>query len=203
MEMLTRPLIIEPTPEWDSPHLTLADLRDFASQHPQAEWELWEGEIIEMPKPNPLHGHICAEVLFALMSFLRHHPQLGRAFGDNTEFAPTEDILVVPDASFISAAKLRYPYPQSFPFMPDLAVEVVSPGNSADEMARKTDQYLRYGSLMVWEVYPKEQFVRVYQQEQGQTQMRQYGLADRLENIAFLPGFSVDVRQLFPAPLAG
>jgi Uma2 family endonuclease len=202
MGILAPELTVKTTPEWDSPRLTLADLRDFASQHPEAEWELWEGEIIEMPKPNPLHNRVSVDVAFFLIAYLKQHPHLGEAFGDNTEFAPSDDVLVVPDASFISRAKLSYPYPQSFPFMPDLVVEVVSPGNSADEMARKTDQYLRYGALMVWEVYPKEQFVRVYQQAEGQTQMRQYGLDDRLEGIAFLPGFTVEIRQLFPAPLA-
>lgn len=182
--------------------LTVAEFRTIAEHpdHQDKELELWEGEIIEMPKPNPLHNRIVAEVLYWLMNYLKQYPELGEAFGDNNEFAPTDTVLVVPDASFISRAKLTYPYPQSFPFMPDLAVEVVSPANSADDLAQKTDQYLRYGARMVWEVYPKEQFVRVYTLEEGQLVMRQFGKEDTLSDIAFLPAFSLPVAQLFLVP---
>jgi Uma2 family endonuclease len=47
------------------------------------------------------------------------------------------------------------------PFAPDLAVEVVSPNDSAEDIEKKVIEYLRYSTRMVWVFYPTTQTVVV------------------------------------------
>ncbi|MGH7466877.1 MAG: Uma2 family endonuclease [Longimicrobiales bacterium] len=47
-------------------------------------------------------------------------------------------------------------------FAPDLAVEIVSPSNSAADLQEKVTEYLGAGSLQVWVVYPNTQQIMVY-----------------------------------------
>jgi Uma2 family endonuclease len=43
-----------------------------------------------------------------------------------------------------------------------LAVEVVSPSESAGDLNKKVNLMLRAGSLAVWVIYPEERTVQVY-----------------------------------------
>jgi Uma2 family endonuclease len=45
---------------------------------------------------------------------------------------------------------------------PELAVEVVSPSETARDLNRKIDALLAGGSLAVWVIYPEEKEVRVF-----------------------------------------
>ena len=45
---------------------------------------------------------------------------------------------------------------------PDLAVEVLSKGNTKEEMERKLRDYFRAGTQIVWLIDPKKQIVDVY-----------------------------------------
>ena len=46
--------------------------------------------------------------------------------------------------------------------MPDLAIEIVSPTNTADEVAEKLEEYFRVGVRSVWVVYPRQRKVYTY-----------------------------------------
>jgi Uma2 family endonuclease len=164
------------------------------------EVELWEGELVEMAKPNPYHSLIVLEIIFRLRLYLQQNPALKfTVFHDNTEFAPTEDILIVPDVAVVPSHLLSLPLPQSLPFMPLLAVEVLSPGNSAPEMDRKLYLYFRYGVQFYWEVYPESRSVRVYRlNESGQLVGQLLTASDTLTGDPLIPGFSLPVAQLFP-----
>ncbi len=77
---------------------------------------------------------------------------------------------------------------------PDLAVEIVSPSDSATALARKVRQYLEAGTHTVWVVHRKTREVHVY--EQGST--RFLTEEQTLDAPELLPGFSTKVNELFP-----
>lgn len=85
------------------------------------------------------------------------------------------------------------------PFAPDLAVEVVSPGNNEEEISLKTETYLRYGTRLVWVVYPKQQKIHVYRPdiETGEARLRFLRSDDTLDGEDVLPGFKLPLRALF------
>src|SRR5262249_1984888 len=80
--------------------------------------------------------------------------------------------------------------------VPDLAVEVLSEGNTPREMARKLDEYFSLGVHLVWLVNPITESTEVY------TSRHQSTVLDKsatLERRFILPVFTLPLRPLFPA----
>jgi Uma2 family endonuclease len=77
---------------------------------------------------------------------------------------------------------------------PDLAVEVLSEGNTAAEMDRKRREYFTSGTRLVWEVDPNTRTVAVYTSPEGPLVLD----ADQtLDGGAVLPGFTLRLATLF------
>jgi Uma2 family endonuclease len=79
---------------------------------------------------------------------------------------------------------------------PDLAVEILSPGNTAREMERKIGEYFAAGTRIVWVVSPTERAVRVYT---GPADARLFVEGDTLDAAPVLPGFRLAIRDWFGA----
>lgn len=105
-------------------------------------------------------------------------------------------IVRIPDVSFLSWA--RYPKglrPGEIPSLaPDLAVEILSPSNTRNEMARKLDEYLRAGVRLVWYVDPKAREVRVHESPEASAVLT---AGDVLDGGAVLPGFRLPLSDFF------
>ena len=77
---------------------------------------------------------------------------------------------------------------------PDLAVEVLSEGNTKQEMERKLKDYFFAGVRLVWYIDVKKRTVEVYTSpDQGVTLTE----GQNLDGGDVLPGFRLPLRQLF------
>lgn len=155
--------------------------------------ELDEGELISMPSPFGEHGQVQLAVGSVLRSFVRSR-SLGLVFVESG-FRLSRNTLRAPDVSFIRAERadgldLR----SRFEFAPDLAVEVISPSETAAEIAHKIRQYLDAGVEVVWVLYPRDQTIHVFESSHNG---RILEAKDRLEAPTLLPGFSVQVSEFF------
>jgi Uma2 family endonuclease len=179
--------------------LTNEAFREFENspENQLRRFELIEGILFEMPSPSPLHGLIISQILYLLMQYLAVN-NIGYALADNNDFELAPRVILKPDVAYI--AKVRLPkIPKHFRLAPDLAVEVVSPSNSASEMLDKVTLFLRYGTIMVWLVYPDDKMVCVYRlAADGSLNLRKFNADDLLDGGEVLPGFSVIVRDIFP-----
>ena len=104
----------------------------------------------------------------------------------------------IPDVAFASWARFpggRRPKAAIPALAPDLAVEVISKGNTKAEMARKLGDYFRAGVRLVWLVEPKTRTVRVYTAADRFTVLKP---GQVLDGGDVLPGFTVRVDELFP-----
>jgi Uma2 family endonuclease len=103
-----------------------------------------------------------------------------------------------PDAAFVSyqrwPADRPLPHTDPWPVVPDLAAEVVSKSNPAEEMLEKMADYFQAGVQLVWLIYPRRQQVYVYE---SPTQVRILAQADELDGGAVLPGFRLPLASLF------
>ena len=102
-----------------------------------------------------------------------------------------------PDVSFYSWSHFPghlLPAGQILDMAPDLAVEVLSPSNTKDEMARKRQEYFAGGTRLVWEVDPDKRTVRVYT---SPTRSRLLREDKTLDGGDVLPGFRLSIRTLF------
>lgn len=130
-------------------------------------WEYLDGTV--HPKVSPRQRH--AVVQGTLLAIVR---DCGRGRGQSgTEWdiwPPTHERLtkLIPDVSFFSFERLRAMSEEDREFppaAPDVAVEVLSPGDSRAYLEQKIELYLTHGSLVVLDVDPLERTVRVYDRD--------------------------------------
>jgi Uma2 family endonuclease len=81
-----------------------------------------------------------------------------------------------------------------YPFAPDLAVEVVSPANSASALQAKIVEYFEKGARQVWIIYPTSRTLYLYT---ALKRVRILDANDTLEGGDLLPNFSLPIRELF------
>jgi Uma2 family endonuclease len=101
-----------------------------------------------------------------------------------------------PDVSYVRADRIPDSgIPEAFwEIVPDLAVEIVSSGESAEEVREKARDYLATGTPLVWVIYPRMREVIVHTPD---GLARAYSGSDVLEQFDILPGFSCVVAELF------
>ena len=78
--------------------------------------------------------------------------------------------------------------------MPELAIEIQSPKQSDKFMVDKGKMYLAKGAKLVWIVYPRQQLVEVL----TPSERHLLTINDTLTGGDVLPGFSVQIREIFP-----
>ena len=155
-------------------------------------YELDEGELLMEPSPAARHNLIRQRIAMRLMQFVESH-RLGMVL-EEMDFHLTSDTVRNPDVAFLTREHVACIDLDRSPIegAPAVAVEVVSPSNSAEDIAKKTQQYLRAGSQTVWIVYPKLRLVEVHSAA-GVKQVREPEL---LQNV-LLPEFSLSLTYLF------
>jgi Uma2 family endonuclease len=103
-----------------------------------------------------------------------------------------------PDVSFVSygrwARDRRMPRGSAGPVVPDLAVEVVSPKNTATEVQRKRHEYFRAGVRLDWVIYPDQYEIYVYT---APTAVSILTRNDEPDGGDVVPGFRLPVAALF------
>jgi Uma2 family endonuclease len=80
---------------------------------------------------------------------------------------------------------------------PDLAVEVVSPNDTYEEVDEKLADYFDAGVPLIWVVTPKTRTVLVYRADGSAQRLRD---TDDLTADPLIPGFRVRIADLFPNP---
>jgi Uma2 family endonuclease len=123
--------------------------------------------------------------------------KLGTIAGEAGMLRLSPGLVRIPDLSFISRARLaqhRRTRDAILPLAPDLAVEVLSHGNTRREIARKISEYFGAGCRLVWVVDPRTRSVAVYTAPSGAVVLRE---TQTLTGGDVLPGFRLSLRKLF------
>jgi Uma2 family endonuclease len=158
--------------------------------------ELVRGEVITMAPSGSEHGGIIVNITVLLDRFVRSH-QLGRIFGAETGFIIRRDPDTVraPDVAFVRADRLPAKLPRGFfDGAPDLAVEVLSPGDRASKVQAKIHDWLSAGCRSIWIVDPENQSVTLYKSDRDIAVLHS---ADTLVDPDILSGFTVTVSKFF------
>lgn len=162
--------------------------------------ELVEGEIVEMSKPSGLHGQIAMRLGAKLFNYAEDKG-LGIVTAADTGFLlernlDAGDSVRGLDVAFIRGAKVPRALPDKLiNVAPDLAAEVISPSNEAEDIHHKIRQLLAAGTILVWIVYPRTRTVEVHTNAGAVT----LEVDDMLSGGDVLPGFELPVREIFPA----
>ena len=160
-------------------------------------YEVVDGEINEKIV-GIQEGVTASRVYGFLFMFLRQH-RLGRAVIEILFLIDkSKDMQRRPDVAFVSAARwpLKQPAPDAaaWEVVPDLAIEVVSPTNTAVGVHAKIIEYFDAGVRRVWVIYPKQKSIQVYA---SRTDIRGLELGDDLDGGDVIPGFRLPLATLF------
>jgi Uma2 family endonuclease len=142
------------------------------------------------------HGYIACLLVAVLTNFVLQH-RLGAVCDSSTGFALKSGNIRSPDVSFVARSRLqglKRPPRGFFAGSPDLAVEILSPNNTVEEIHAKIVEYFDNQTQLVWVIHPDEQFVLVYRQPSPDRLLRP---GDELDGNSIVPGFSMPVAQLF------
>ncbi|HEV2108503.1 MAG TPA: Uma2 family endonuclease [Thermomicrobiales bacterium] len=174
--------------------LTAADL--FALPDDGFRYELVDGELVRMPPPGFRHSRITTRVARFLDTYVDAH-DLG-AVVDNGGFKlqGEPDVVLAPDVAFVQADRIP-PAPETIGYPeipPDLAVDVMSPSDEPADIEAKIRRYLRAGVRAVWLLDPARKTISVRTPD-GPTY--ELGMDDTLDGGNMVPGFSVQVADLF------
>lgn len=159
--------------------------------------EVVKGELREMPPAGALHG----DVAMNLGALLKHHVKangLGRVPAAETGFilARNPDTIRAPDTGFISKERIPPGGPPRgyWELAPDLAVEVVSPNDTAAEVQEKVRDWIEAGVKLAWVVYPQTRSVVVHRSLKEIFTLTE---EETLSGEEVVPGFECTVKEIF------
>jgi Uma2 family endonuclease len=160
-------------------------------------YEMVNGELITMGNSGALHGYICCLLLTALTSYILPR-KLGIVFDSSTAFTLKNGNKRSPDIAFFARERLRGLEELPAGFLegaPDLAVEVLSPGNTVAEIETKIAEYFENGTRLVWVVSPAHHYVLVYRSAMEPDRLLKS--SDSLDGEDVISGFVYPVGDLF------
>ncbi|MCY3572938.1 MAG: Uma2 family endonuclease [Chloroflexi bacterium] len=172
-------------PEYDNKRLVLID-----------------GELIVMSPVKQMHGLLAVRLSACLLLYADEHG-LGEVTTEVGHYPPGDRrTLLAPDVAFTTQARINQTAQDEFvPLMPDLAVEIASPGDSLAQLRRKAAIYLDNGARLVWIVLPDQQGVDVCRSAVGaRLDIEFVGSDGALSGEEVLPGFALELSELFPNP---
>lgn len=166
-------------------------------RHERRACELVDGVLVEKTV-GYLESCIACLLIRRLANFVAER-DLGVVAGEGGMLRLMLDLVRIPDVSYVSWARLpsrQIPQEAVPHLVPDLAVEVLSEGNTTEEMARKIRDYFAAGVRLVWFVDPRARRVEVYT---APDRLQVLGGADTLDGGEVLPGFTMPITELMAA----
>lgn len=170
--------------------------------------EVINGEVVEMQAAGFTHHIFGGNIYDALKPFVSSN-NLGLVMFDGLTYLMFSSASglkdsFVPDVSFIRRENFiaTFDFSKPYPGVPDLAVEVVSPGDDADQIQTKIRTYLAKGTEQVWMIYPTTREVHQYRRD-GDPEIRIYTGSSRLDIEALFPGLELTTDMIFRMPDLG
>jgi Uma2 family endonuclease len=174
---------------------TEQDVLDMNDHHDRL-CELVDGVLVEKAAVGYFESRV-AVVLGSYLELFSHRYDRGIVLGPDGTLRIMPDLVRIPDVSFISWDKFpnrELPAEPIPDLVPDLAVEVLSEGNTAEEMRRKLREYFKAGVRLVWLIDPATRTAEVYTSLRKKTTITEN---EALDGGTVLPGFRLSLRELF------
>jgi Uma2 family endonuclease len=164
-------------------------------------YELEHGELVAVSLAAPPHGRVQARILFQLELYVRENPGAGRVYGEVgyvLDLPGDPERLRGPDATFVSEERLRAsggePARGWYRLVPDLVVEIDSPGRRPAIEQRRIQDYLQAGVRLLWVIHTATRSATVYRDDGTLQLVREDG---QLAGDDVLPGLRIDLAELF------
>jgi Uma2 family endonuclease len=160
-------------------------------------YELYGGEVVEVPAPFPRHQIAMLELTDRLRAYIERHG--GIVLTSPIDIVFDEENVLQPDiVVFTAARKHHVPLDEAIRVAPDVAVEVLSSATAARDRSRKLRMFERFGVREYWIVDPVDPLIEVRELRDGAYVLA--ATAGRGEHVksSVLGGFTCAVDALFP-----
>ena len=157
--------------------------------------ELIDGVLVEKTV-GLLESRLAIRIAFLIEQFLEAR-RLGIVVGPDGFVRILPQQVRAPDVAFFSWDRLpnrRVPREPIPAIAPDLAIEVLSPGNTPREMERKLHDYFDASVRLVWYIDPRTRTAVAYTAPDASRRIDGTGALDGAD---VLPGFTLPLRPLF------
>jgi Uma2 family endonuclease len=154
--------------------------------------ELLKGELIELPPPKDRHNKIARTIFLWLYAAVEEAHARGEARGlgevrIEAGYRLGPRTCLQPDVSVTHAGQTARDYLER---SPAIAVEVASPSNTPQKLAKKTAAYFEFGALEVWHFYPAERHVVAHVAGADPVTIRDF------LTTPLIPGLALDVQEI-------
>ena len=177
--------------------ITVEDVEGWEAKHPARE--IIRGEWAEDAKVAGQKHNLIGKRLFRLLDrFVMEH-ELGEVYTDGLNYVldgtpGNITTMRIPDLSFVTSEKVDTDESGYLYFAPDLAVEVLSPSETAKIITDKIADYRKFGTKQVWVIDSSTQSITVHHAD-GRTNT--YGKDQTLSGGDLLPEFEIAISELF------
>jgi len=179
-----------------SPPAALMTADELLRTHvPNKRTELLRGVLVVREPAGSRHGLVTMN-LGAELAVYAKQTGAGGVYAAESGFklASDPDTVRAPDIAFVTRDRLPPANTTGYPALaPDLAVEVLSPGDRPGEVLAKVADWLSAGTRLVWVLDPEHRLARVYRHDGSETIVTPEGALDG-EDV--LPGFSCSLASI-------
>ena len=127
--------------------------------------ELWDGEVVQKVAPSWNHATLTSYIIGELRTYLARSGE-GQVVNELRHVERTEERVYLPHVSVMLAGR-RPADPEErrqgpVESQPDIAIEILSPGDSAGRTLQRADFYLRVGVSLAWFIDPETRTLTAY-----------------------------------------
>ena len=184
--------------------LTLDDYFDLP-ERPGVDFEMLDGDVVEMATPSFGHNEIMGECFYVLKGLCKtRFPNL-RVSG-HTSFVLSAGTVQAPDIVLLDrqTSEMAESIRGALRCAPDLAIEIISPHEASAHVDDKVGNYLEAGTKTVWVLWPRRRHALAYHRD-GSVQHVMAG--QFLEAPEVLPGARIPLDEIllpahYPSPSA-
>ena len=175
--------------------MTAQQFLQLGADPPGVRLELVDGEIAVSPSPIPRHSFTVG-ALYAILKYHIDHYDLGEVLMDVDTIFGEHDVRR-PDIFYFTKARRHFIGEQCIEGPPDLAVEVISPGNERTDRRDKFKQYAAGKVKHYWIVDPAQRTVESYSLRGGKYIGRVRGSGSDVIKLAPFPKLEIPLAKLW------
>lgn len=140
---------------------TITTLEEYETLPEDIRAEVFDGQIYYMASPSEIHQTISTELTTILNTYIKNkkgpckvfHAPFDVKLSDSPLTIVQPDLMIVCDRDKLDGKRCNG--------APDFIIEIVSPGNPADDYIRKAYYYKNHGVREYWIVDPKRKTITV------------------------------------------
>ncbi|GIX42103.1 MAG: hypothetical protein KatS3mg129_1836 [Leptospiraceae bacterium] len=172
---------------------------DYVKLEDDKRYELIEGELLMSPAPNTKHQRVVAKLWKKIDNYLEKKKKKDAVFLSPIDVVFREDIVLQPDIVYITEERKDIIKERGIFGIPDLIIEVISPGSEKRDIVDKKRIYEENKVKEYWIVFPNEEFIEVLEYDEKGNRYKEIGVYNKEKELEskVIKGLKIKVKEVF------